>query len=166
MKLIKTLLFMVAAFWSPDWALGKTQDSKHNFNELLDALVVVESSGDPNAKGDLNPKTKKYDAIGLFQIHKIYVRDVNRILGRPAYSYKDRLNPVKSREMAGVLLRHYGKGKSLEAMARIHGAGPDGWRNDPHWFVRNRKYTLVEAKQKIENAKKYWAKVQKALKEG
>jgi len=98
----------------------KVGPSTYNFDDLLNAIAVVESRNDPNAVGDGGK------AIGAYQIHRIYVDDVNSILGWRFFSYKDRWSAAKSREMVGVYLRHYGKGKSLEAMARIHNGGPKG----------------------------------------
>ena len=97
---------------------------------LLNALVWVESSRNEKAVGD-NGK-----AVGLLQLHKIYVDDVNRILGKNRYSYMDRWNPKKSVEMTVVYLKHYGnryerltgKKASYEILARIHNGGPNGWK--------------------------------------
>ncbi len=171
-------------------------------NDLLDAIMEVESGGDANAVGDWVTHTynncgiespclidfrkdkvfrknnilycKHAQAIGAYQIHKIYVRDVNRIYRKiakdcksevyPIYTYKDRWNKAHSRMMAKTYILYYGMDKGIEAMARIHNSGPDGWRNDPQWFVRNRGYTLEQAKKKIRNAKTYWLKVEKCLK--
>ena len=144
------------------------------FEDLLDAIEYVESGGDPEAVGDGG------NAVGSFQIHKIYVDDVNRIYRinhKDKYSsplqYKShhRRSAVCSRWMARAYLKHYatkeriGREPTFEDMARIHNAGPDGWRNDPQWFVRNRNYTLEKAEKKIANAKAYWEKVKRTLKE-
>lgn len=112
---------------------------------LLNALIWVESSRNEKAVGD-NGK-----AVGLLQLHKIYVDDVNRILGKKKYSYADRWNPQKSVEMAVVYLKHYGRryerltGKkaSYEVLARIHNGGPDGWEKN--------------------KTSEYWSKVQSRL---
>ena len=106
---------------------------------LLNALVWVESSRNANAVGD-NGK-----AIGLLQLHKIYVDDVNRILGVKKYSYADRWNPQKSVEMTVVYLKHYGhryerltgKKASYEVLAKIHNGGPNGWekiKTNKYWY--------------------------------
>lgn len=113
--------------------------------KLLNAISVVESSKKANAVGDGGK------ALGLFQLHRIYVRDVNNILGRKCYSYSDRLNPNKSKDMTVIYLKHYGRayerktGKpaTLEVLARIHNGGPNGWAKPA--------------------TKEYWLKVKKAL---
>ena len=91
------------------------------FNDLLDAIEKVESGGDSSAVGD-NGK-----AVGAYQIHKIYVDDVNRISGK-SFRYIDRKDKAKSRKMATIYLRHYGKGKTLIELARIHNGGPKGYK--------------------------------------
>lgn len=115
------------------------------FDDLLDAIEWVESKGDPWAVGDNG------NAVGAYQIHKIYVDDVNRISGYREhgnrkiypYAYTDRANPQKSREIVTVYLKHYGG--TCEEMARTHNGGPRGpWK---------------------ESTKAYWIKV-KARMEG
>ena len=75
----------------------------------LDAIEMQESSGDPNAEGDL--KNGVYRAIGSFQLWKIYVDDFNRIqlLNRAWHqaTYEDRWDPVKSRKITAVVTAHY-----------------------------------------------------------
>jgi soluble lytic murein transglycosylase-like protein len=96
---------------------------------ILNAIICVESSHNARAVGD-NGK-----AVGLLQLHKIYVDDVNRIVGKKKYSYADRWNPQKSVEMTVIYLRHYGeryerlteREATYEILARIHNGGPDGW---------------------------------------
>ena len=117
---------------------------------LLDAIEQVESGGDPNAVGDGG------EAVGSFQIHKIYVDDVNRInTFGPKYSYDDRYDKDKSREMTKAYLCWYirftrgiwkkpeWEGRRWEYMARIHNGGPDGWKK--------------------ESTKAYWEKVKAVL---
>ena len=118
--------------------------------KLLNAIKNVESSGNASAIGD-NGK-----AVGAYQIHKVYVDDVNNIMERKGFktrfTYSDRFNAHKSRIMTCVYLNHYGKvyerktGKkaSLEVLARIHNGGPNGYK---------KQATL-----------KYWHKVKKRLK--
>jgi len=112
-------------------------------DKLLNAIEQVESGGNSQAIGDHG------NAIGSFQIWKIYVDDVNRILGEKKYTYKDRLSRSKSREMVKVYISHYATKKrlkhepTLQDMARIHNAGPNGYKK--------------------QCSKKYWLKVQKEL---
>lgn len=116
-------------------------------NYILPFLIAVESGGDPNAIGDGGK------AVGILQIHKCVVDDVNRIYGK-AYAYADRLDVEKSNTIARLYLRYWGwyyekhtdEKATAETLARIHNGGPRGWK---------KKAT-----------EKYWAKVQKAIKNG
>ncbi len=142
-----------------------------SFDDLLDAIEWVESKGNANAVGDIGK------AIGAYQIHKIYVDDVNRIIALwgldKQFTYNDRWDKNKSRSMTEIYTLYWCKyhlvdiwqlGMSNnEANTRIHNTGPDGWRNEPQWFVRNRGYTLEQAEKKIRNAKAYWLKVKERL---
>ncbi len=88
-----------------------------------------------------------YQAIGAYQIHKIYVDDVNRILGDDwpyKYEYTERWNKQVSRAMTRFYIEYYGWKAAheiglafFEDMARIHNGGPDGWK-DPstlnYWY--------------------------------
>ena len=94
------------------------QSSEVTMGDLLDAIEWVESKGDSNAIGDGG------DAVGAYQIHKIFVRDCNRILGREVHTYTDRLNKIKSREMAKIYLKYYGG--TTEEMVRKFNGGPQG----------------------------------------
>lgn len=124
------------------------------FDDLLDAIEWVESKGDANAVGDNG------NAVGSFQIWKIYVDDVNRLLGKNIFGYLDRLDSHLSREMCLVYITHYeqnskklypysffhrelnksewkwGKQTPFERMARIHNGGPNGYKKKstkPYW---------------------------------
>ena len=114
-------------------------------SNLLDAIEKTESNGKADAVGD-NGK-----AVGSFQIHKIYVDDVNGFSSEK-FTYEDRKDKVKSRKIVKLYLEHYGKayekktGKTAtnEVLARIHNGGPKGYNK--------------------EATKKYWNKIDKALK--
>ena len=76
-------------------------EKHYTFEQLLDAIAKVESGGMyDDAVGDNG------DAIGSFQIHKVYVDDVNRIIGKNRYSYRDRHNFYRSKMMVGIYLTH------------------------------------------------------------
>ena len=112
---------------------------------LLDAIQAVESNGNERAIGD-NGK-----AVGAFQIHKIYVDDVNSFSSEK-FTYEDRNDKEKSQKIVKLYLEHYGKnyekktGKKAtnEVLARIHNGGPKG---------HNKEAT-----------KNYWKKVENNLK--
>lgn len=91
-------------------------------SKLIDALVHVESMGNVHAVGD-NGK-----AIGVLQIHKEVIDDVNRAY-RTTYVYSDRKSIEKSREICRkYLILHGGRSASDEKYARIWNGGPTGHR--------------------------------------
>lgn len=109
---------------------------------LRTAIERVESGGNPKAIGDSGK------AVGILQIWPCRVDDVNRIQrlhGRPTlYTYADRLNTEKSREMYQIINDHYSRGASDEVIARR-------WNGSPSCGEKSPK-TL-----------KYWHKVQRAM---
>jgi len=108
-----------------------------NLNSLISALMIVESSNNDMAIGDQGR------AIGCLQIHKAVVLDVNRITGSH-YRHQDMTNRVAARAVCEAYLKHYGRGATIEQLARRWNGGPAGDRK-----------SATEA---------YWAKVKKAIK--
>ena len=99
---------------------------------FLDALEWKECSGNWDAVG-------KLDELGSFQLRKIYVDDVNRLIdiykpGTPHMIYEHRLDRTISRGAVELYLSHYatydrlGYDPTFEDMARIHNGGPNGWK--------------------------------------
>jgi len=88
--------------------------------DLLRAIEQVESGGDPSAIGD------EGKAVGILQIHKVMVDDVNRIVGRKAYTYGDRFDADKSREMFWIYSKHYTPSLDREQVSRRWNGGPRG----------------------------------------
>ena len=122
-KLIRALWLMIVALFATPAVMcdgAVLRRLEYNLADLLVAIAQVESEGDPNAVNVFE------DAVGLYQIRPIYVKDCNRILGRPEFKLSDRYDPKRSRLMVVMYITHYGKGKSLEDMARIHNGGPRG----------------------------------------
>ena len=103
---------------------------------LIICLIAIESGGQ-NISGDNGA------AAGILQIHKIFVDDVNRILGKDKYTYDDRWNEAKSREMVTIWFRHYSKHWSQEKCIRWYNAGGN-WQ--------------------CEAAERYYKKVQRLMK--
>jgi hypothetical protein len=86
---------------------------------LLDAIAKVESRNNPTVVGDAGR------AAGVYQIHRSYWADATRILGVD-WEYADARDPHKARQIVRAYLCHYGSGKTLLDMARIHNGGPRG----------------------------------------
>ena len=94
--------------------------------DILNAIVQVESGGDPTAHA------KGEDAVGILQIRKCMVDDVNRILTRQGiskrFTYMDRWDILKSYEMFNIFCDYYGL-TTAEEMARCWNGGPRGIDN-------------------------------------
>ena len=67
-------------------------------DKLLHALKMAESGCKSDAIGDSGK------AVGILQLHKVYVDDANRIVGYKKYSYNDRYDVCKSEEMTRIVL--------------------------------------------------------------
>ena len=98
-------------------------------DRLLDAIMQVESGGRADVVGD------KGEAIGAYQLHRIYVDEVNRILyitskrknAIDTYGYADRLDRDKSRSMTLIYLTYWAKYHKLTDPAqicRLHNGSP------------------------------------------
>lgn len=100
---------------------------------LLAAMILVESGGDATAVGDGG------DSIGILQISRRAVIDINRIVGKNRYTLDDRYQVSKSLDMAKAYLSYYGRayenhtGKKAteEVLARIWNGGYSGTINNP-----------------------------------
>lgn len=124
--------------------------------KAMAACISVESGGDAKAQGDYEDKKNKLrpKAIGILQIHKEMVDDVNRINGlrgdKARYTYDDRWDVAKSKQMFRTYQSWYAKyypiaaGKEIEVMARRWNGGPRG-------------------ELKREKTSEYWRKVKAAL---
>ena len=107
---------------------------------LVDALILVESAGNPNAFN------KKENACGCLQIRPIMLREVNRILRKQnedkRFTKEDRWDCGLSQEMFYIWRNYHHENSSNEVVARNWNGGPRGYK-----------------KQSTEH---YWHKVQKA----
>ena len=120
MSTLKAIAFIaaLACLFSVFIGKARTEEAtkKTQIEALLDAIEWVESKGDANAIGDGGA------SVGAYQIQKIYVDDINQ--WGYNYSYDDRYDRNKSRDMARIYLTHYGG--TIEEMARKHNGGPRG----------------------------------------
>lgn len=90
--------------------------------DWLKAMIHVESG----IKGSTAYNPNEPQAVGILQEWPILVDDVNRILGKKVYKYKDRLNNKKAIEMFWIYQNHYNSELSPEKMCRIWCGGPTG----------------------------------------
>jgi len=114
------LIVLVPAWFAAASAHAAVVDS-NDIERLLDAIARIESRCDPDAVGDGGR------ALGAYQIHRVYWEDGTRFLGVD-WPHRDATDPKKARRVVKAYLLHYGNGKSLIEMARIHNGGPCGYK--------------------------------------
>lgn len=123
---------------------GDTISVTDSVQDLLNALIFVESRGIENAVGD---KHLERPSVGVLQIRPIMVAEINRILRKQRvekrFKLKDRFSREKSIEMFMVWKNYHHKDSNFEAIAR-------SWNGGPRW-------------RKIKRTEKYWSKVEKQL---
>lgn len=102
--------FLEEQRWKESW--------EGQWDDLLYAMIEVESHGNPRALGKANDR-------GILQITPILVREVNR-LSDIKYTHDDAWDEEKSKEMFYIIARHYCPDHDFEKMARIWNGGPQG----------------------------------------
>ncbi|MEN6428729.1 MAG: hypothetical protein ABFE13_25555 [Phycisphaerales bacterium] len=122
------LLILCLAVLMPAWCATAspppaTAADPNDIERLLDVIARIESHCDPNAVGDGGR------ALGAYQIHRVYWKDGTELLGVD-WPHRDATDPKKARRVVKAYLLHYGKGKSLLDMARIHNGGPHGHKKE------------------------------------
>lgn len=93
-----------------------------DYDRLLDAIAKVESD-------------RGATSANVYQLRRIYIRDVNRIKGW-SVRYADAIrDPELAKRCIRAYWRHYardyerrtGRKATAETLARMHNGGPDGW---------------------------------------
>jgi hypothetical protein len=114
-------------------------------DELIEALIQVESTGIENIHGDLH--LKEGPSVGVLQIRPVMVREVNRILKilkvDKRFKMKDRYDREKSIEMFVIWRDFHHPDGDFETIAR-------NWNGGPRGYLKPKTV-------------KYWMKVQKEL---
>ena len=120
-------------------AAKSTKTSGFNWNPVMDAIIQVESEGNPNAVSG--------NSVGAMQITPILVKDCNDILkkqkSKKRYTMADRYSVAKSKEMFLLIQSHYNPENSIEKAIR-------SWNGGVRYSVRatNRYYQKVMAQMK------------------
>ena len=120
-------------------ATKSTKTSGFNWNPVMDAIIQVESEGNPNAVSG--------NSVGAMQITPILVKDCNNILkkkkSKKRFTMADRYSVAKSKEMFLLIQSHYNPLNSVEKAIR-------SWNGGVKYSVRatNKYYKKVMAKLK------------------
>ena len=95
-------------------------DTQFDWSPIIDAIILVESEGNPNAVSG--------NSVGAMQITPILVRECNNILQargeRLRYTLDDRYSVEKSKEMFLLIQSHYNKENNVEKAIRSWNGGP------------------------------------------
>ena len=110
---------------------------KFNWNPVMDAIIQVESEG--------NPKAVSGNSVGVMQITPILVEDCNNILQKQKkrFTLADRYSVEKSKEMFLLIQKYYNPTNSIEKAIR-------SWNGGVHYSVRatNRYFRKVMKQMK------------------
>ena len=90
-----------------------------DWNPVMDAIIQVESGGNPNAISG--------NSVGVMQITPILVEDCNQILqkkkSKKRYTLADRYSVKKSKEMFLLIQSHYNPMNNVEKAIRLWNGG-------------------------------------------
>ncbi len=107
---------------------------KFNWDPVMDAIIQVESEG--------NPKAVSGNSVGVMQITPILVEDCNNILkkqkSKKRFTLADRYSVEKSKEMFLLIQKYYNPTNNVEKAIR-------SWNGGVHYSVRatNRYFKKV-----------------------
>ena len=113
--------------------------SGFNWNPVMDAIIQVESEGNPNAVSG--------NSVGVMQITPILVKECNDILkkqkSKKRYTMADRYSVEKSKEMFLLIQKYYNPENSIEKAIR-------SWNGGVKYSIKatNKYYKKVLARMK------------------
>jgi len=125
-KLLLSCLMLAFSF------TASAQNESYDWTKVMDAIIKVESKGNPKAH---NPNG---NCAGILQITKILVREANQILkknkSQKHYTYADRYNAEKSKEMFILLQEHFNPEHNVEKAIKCWNCGfyhktKNEWKN-------------------------------------
>ena len=134
---MKKILMIVSMSLMVNMLQAKTKG--FDWNPVMDAIIQVESEGNPNAVSG--------KSVGVMQITPILVEDCNNILkqkkSKKRFTLSDRYSVKKSKEMFLLIQSYYNPTNSIEKAIR-------SWNGGVRYSVRatNRYYRKVMDKLK------------------
>ena len=140
-KVSVSLMALIIALTASAGGSGKSaaKSSGVNWNPVMDAIIQVESEGNPNAVSG--------KSVGAMQITPILVKDCNDILKRQKsnkrYTMADRYSVAKSKEMFLIIQQYYNPENNIEKAIRL-------WNGGVNYKTKstNRYYRKVLAQMK------------------
>jgi len=140
-KVSVSLMALIIALTASAGGSGKSaaKSSGVNWNPVMDAIIQVESEGNPNAVSG--------KSVGAMQITPILVKDCNDILKKQKsnkrYTMADRYSVAKSKEMFLIIQKYYNPENNIEKAIRL-------WNGGVNYKTKstNRYYKKVLAQMK------------------
>lgn len=121
-RILRKVLVLLFVFTANLYAFAEnneTQSPQFDWNPVMDAIIQVESEG--------NPKAVSGNSCGAMQITPILVRECNNILKRrkskKRFKLSDRFNVAKSKEMFILFQSVYNPQNSIEQAIRSWNGG-------------------------------------------
>ena len=90
------------------------------WDKLIEALIHVESNGDSLIVNSIG-------ATGWLQIMPIYVKDINRIIGRDEYTMNCALSGKRSIEMFNIYQDYYNPTRDIQKAIKLHNPRAGEW---------------------------------------
>ena len=131
---LMTLILLSTAAMAGGNGGKSVKTSGFDWNPVMDAIIQVESEG--------NPRAVSGNSVGVMQITPILVEDCNQILKRQKskkrYTLADRYSVEKSKEMFLLIQKYYNPTNSIEKAIR-------SWNGGVNYSVRatNRYFQKV-----------------------
>lgn len=121
-RILRKVLVLLFVFTANLYAFSEnneTQSPQFDWNPVMDAIIQVESEG--------NPKAVSGNSCGAMQITPILVRECNNILKRrkskKRFKLSDRFNVAKSKEMFILFQSVHNPQNSIEQAIRSWNGG-------------------------------------------
>ena len=133
------LLFVSLTASAGDSIWSMQKKSSFDWNPVMDAIIKVESEGNPNAVSG--------NSVGVMQITPILVRECNNVLKKmksnKRYTLDDRYSVEKSKEMFLLIQKYFNPENNVEKAIR-------SWNGGIKYSVKatNKYYKKVRARMK------------------
>ena len=136
---LSLMALTIALTASAEGNVKSTKASGFDWNPVMEAIIQVESEGNPNAVSG--------NSVGVMQITPILVKDCNDILKRQKskkqFTMADRYSVAKSKEMFLLIQSWYNPHNNVEKAIRLWNGGVN---------------------YKIKSTQRYYEKVMRAMK--
>ena len=114
---MRRILFIILTFL----CISINTYGNSKWTPIIESIIYIESKGNPNAI------SKCGNCVGAMQIKKIVVDDCNEYLklkgSKKRFTYQDRYNVSKSKEMFLLIQERYNKTNNIEKGIKIWNGG-------------------------------------------